>query len=199
MAEHDAWLVDLDGTLYHALPVRIAMAFELLLFGIGAVRTIRAFRHEHENLRREGRSPGDPYQLQLARAATSTGVELAVVERTITEWMHVRPGRWLRLCRRRSLLDEIRSFRAHGGKTAVVSDYPALRKLSSLGVSDLFDTVVANGETGGPPWIKPDPSGYLLAAERLGVPPAKCLVLGDRDDADGAAARAANMAFRLVR
>lgn len=199
MADYDAWLVDLDGTLYHALPVRLAMAFELVLFGLSAVRTIRVFRHEHEVLRKETRLPEDAYRLQLARAAAATGAELATVESTITEWMHVRPGRWLRLCRRRALLDEIRSFRAKGGKTAVVSDYPARQKLESLGALELFDTVVANGETGGPPWIKPDPSGYLLAAERLGVSPSRCLVIGDRDDADGAAARSANMAFRLVR
>jgi beta-phosphoglucomutase-like phosphatase (HAD superfamily) len=39
----------------------------------------------------------------------------------------------------------------------------------------------------------------LLAAERLEVEPAACLVIGDRDDADGEAARAAGMAFRHIR
>ncbi|MCB9916751.1 MAG: HAD hydrolase-like protein, partial [Planctomycetes bacterium] len=42
------------------------------------------------------------------------------------------------------------------------------------------------------------PDGYLEAARRLGVAPAECLVVGDRDDADGAAARAAGMAFRRI-
>ncbi len=63
---------------------------------------------------------------------------------------------------------------------------------------DVFQVVVANGEPDGPTWIKPDPSGYLSAAERLGIAASRCLVIGDRDDADGKAARAANMAFRLV-
>jgi HAD superfamily hydrolase (TIGR01509 family) len=80
-----------------------------------------------------------------------------------------------------------------------VSDYPARRKLGSLGVESLFDVVVASGEPEGPRWLKPHPAGYLLAARALGVEPPRCLVIGDRDDADGRAARSAGMAFRLVR
>jgi HAD superfamily hydrolase (TIGR01509 family) len=46
--------------------------------------------------------------------------------------------------------------------------------------------------------LKPDPEGYLLAARTLGVEPAQCLVIGDRLDADGAAAQAAGMAFQHI-
>jgi HAD superfamily hydrolase (TIGR01509 family) len=59
--------------------------------------------------------------------------------------------------------------------------------------------VVASGENGGPTRLKPHPDGMLRAARALGVEPSRCLVIGDRDDADGAAARAAGMAFRRVR
>ena len=86
-----------------------------------------------------------------------------------------------------------------GGRTAVVSDYPARKKLAALGEPELFEVVVASGEPGGPKRLKPDPEGYLRAAEALGVRPERCLVIGDRDDADGAAARAAGMQFRLMR
>jgi phosphoglycolate phosphatase/putative hydrolase of the HAD superfamily len=79
-----------------------------------------------------------------------------------------------------------------------VSDYPATSKLLALGLSDYFDQVVSNGETEGLRRIKPSPDGYLLAAQLLGCDPEECLVIGDRDDADGAAARAAGMRFRLV-
>jgi HAD superfamily hydrolase (TIGR01549 family) len=109
-----------------------------------------------------------------------------------------RPGKWLRVFRRRGLLQEIAAFRAAGGRTALVSDYPASAKLDALRVRTLFDVVVASGEPDGPHRLKPDPEGYLLAAERLDVPPPACLVLGDRRDADGAAAERAKMDFRLV-
>jgi beta-phosphoglucomutase-like phosphatase (HAD superfamily) len=59
--------------------------------------------------------------------------------------------------------------------------------------------VIANGEPGGPERLKPHPDGYLLAAALLGVSSEQCLVIGDRDDADGVAARHAKMAFRLIR
>jgi beta-phosphoglucomutase-like phosphatase (HAD superfamily) len=59
--------------------------------------------------------------------------------------------------------------------------------------------VVASGEPGGPLRLKPHPNGMLQAAEALAVAPVRCLVIGDRDDADGLAARSAGMAFRLMR
>jgi HAD superfamily hydrolase (TIGR01549 family) len=166
--------------------------------GIAVIPTLRTFRRQHEIIRREAPSAMGAYRLQLERVISATGEDASIVERTVDEWMHSRPGRWIQLFRRRGLFDEIRSFRSQGGKTALVSDYPARSKLASLGAESLFDAVVANGEPDGPPWVKPDPGGYLLAAERLGVAPSKCLVIGDREDADGAAARAAGMSFRRV-
>ena len=197
-SRHAAWLVDLDGTLYRALPVKIAMALELATGGLAAAPLLRRFRGLHEVLRAEGAPGDDPYRAQIARAAAESGRTAQDVERVVTEWMQERPGRWIRRFRNEALLAEIREHRALGGRAALVSDYPAGRKLAALGVADLFDAVVASGEPGGPPQLKPDPAGYLLAAARLGVAPGACLVIGDREDADGAAARAAGMAFRKV-
>jgi FMN phosphatase YigB (HAD superfamily) len=194
-----AWLVDLDGTLYRSFPVRAAMAAEVALSGARHLRTLRTFRHFHEQVRKHGAPGGDPYREQLERTATSLGRDVADVERVVHTWMHEKPARWLWLFRRRALVNEIALFRARGGKTALVSDYPARVKLAGSGFADLFDVVVASGEPDGPARLKPDPTGYLLAAERLGVAKEHCLVIGDRDDADGAAARAAGMAFRWVR
>lgn len=61
--------------------------------------------------------------------------------------------------------------------------------LDSLGIRHCFDAVVGgdlvdHGE--------PDPAVYLLAAQRLGVPPADCFVVGDSPGGI-AAARAAGM------
>lgn len=196
--EHDAWLVDLDGTLYAAAPVKLAMLAEVLV-GRGDVRILRRFRAEHELLRESESGPCEnPYQLQLERTAQALGLDCAVVERRVHEWMILRPGKWLHRFRRRNLLAELTAFRALGGRLALVSDYPARDKLESLGCRDLFDTVVANGEEGGPRWLKPHPDGVLRACERLGVSPARCLMLGDRADADGEAARRAGVAFRRI-
>ncbi|MBN1605186.1 MAG: HAD family hydrolase [Polyangiaceae bacterium] len=197
--QYRAWLVDLDGTLYRALPLKLAMGLELGLLGGRSLAIVRRFRREHERLRREQSSPVDsPYALQVARTAEALGLEPAAVERVVTEWMITRPAKWLRALRRQRLLDEIGAFRGAGGRTALVSDYPASVKLRALGADHLFDAVVANGEPDGPRRLKPYPDGMLSAADKLGVAPSECLVIGDRDDADGAAAQAAGMSFRRV-
>jgi HAD superfamily hydrolase (TIGR01549 family) len=195
-----AWLVDLDGTLYRPMFVKLAMAAELALLGLGVMRTLRHFRKEHERIRLElEHDVPSPYRLQLERTALELELDIEQVEQCVSEWMIERPGKWIRLFQRRDLVDEIAAFRMEGGRTALVSDYPASRKLAALGHIALFDAVVASGENDGPRRLKPHPDGYLSAARLLGIEPEHCLVIGDREDADGQAARAAGMRFRLVR
>lgn len=204
--DYDAWLVDLDGTLYHALGVKLAMASELaaasLLDGFRTARLLRRFRHEHEALRQNPELLADlqttPYHRQLERASEACEVTTAELQDRVERWMLDRPGKWIRAFRRRRLLAEIRTFRAAGGQTALVTDYPASAKLNALGAASLFDEILANGEDDRIRTLKPSPETFLLAAKLLGVDPQRCLVLGDRDDADGEAARRAGMAFRKI-
>ena len=194
-----AWLVDLDGTLYHSLPIKLIMAGELLLCGHNAIGPLRNFRRAHEELRWEvEQRVGSPLRVQLEMAAEWSEIPPDQLEMLVLEWMIWRPCKWLRAFARRPFLGEIAAFRRQGGVTALVSDYPAHAKLQALGARCLFDVVVANGEDLCPPRLKPWPDGYLMAAKQLGVPPKECLVLGDREDADGDAARKAGMAFRRV-
>jgi HAD superfamily hydrolase (TIGR01549 family) len=196
---HRAWLVDLDGTLYHAAPVRLAMAVELIATGGPSIGCIRQFRKEQERMRLEMTDVVDnPFSLQIESTARALGRDENDVRRIVEKWMFRRPGKWIRLMRRRSLLRRIESFRRQGGRTALVSDYPAQAKLTAMRIAHLFDHVVANGEVGQPMRLKPWPDGFLLAAERLGVAPTECLVLGDRLDADGESARRAGMAFERI-
>lgn len=196
--EVDAWLVDLDGTLYWQFPVRVAMAMELALFGWRDLGLIARFRREQEALRKAEVATGCPYQTQLERTARALGRETADIRGIVSEWMEQRPGKWMRLWRRRSVLMRVAAFRQTGGRTALVSDYPARQKLAALNAVQLFDVIVACGEADGPLELKPSPQGYLMAAERLGVEPSRCLVIGDREDADGEAARRAGMRFWQV-
>jgi hypothetical protein len=85
--EHDAWLIDLDGTLYRPLPVKLAMAVELAVGGWSAVSVLRAFRKEHERVREAPPSDQSPYRLQLERAASRAGKDVEHVERLVTQWM----------------------------------------------------------------------------------------------------------------
>jgi FMN phosphatase YigB (HAD superfamily) len=205
LADYKAWLVDLDGTLYRARWVRLAMACELVLGHWRTIPLLRAFRQEHERIRGCDADPAtndlalkSPYVDQLERTAQRLNMSREDVELVVTHWMIERPGKWLWTFRRRSLLQEISQYKSAGGRTALVSDYPGQSKLQALRTSELFDVVIANGEPGGPARLKPAPDGCLLAAEKLGIAPPDCLVIGDRLDADGEAARRAGMAFRRI-
>jgi beta-phosphoglucomutase-like phosphatase (HAD superfamily) len=199
MLPYDAWLVDLDGTLYRSRPLKLKMLWRLLLAGPRVIRILRQFRREHEALREQGAGyVPSPYAEQLTRTAARCNVPHQEVVAVVERYMFEVPSYYLARFVRRDLLREIAAFREGGGKTALVSDYPACQKLAALGATTLFDQVVASGEPDGPTHLKPSPDGMLLAAARLGVEPARCLVLGDRADADGAAAAAAGMAFRRI-
>lgn len=195
-----AWLVDLDGTLYIARWVKLAMAAELVVGGWTSLATLREFRHQHERLRDELGPEGapSPFMIQIERTARRLDTPSEVVEARVRNWMIERPCKWISAFKRKSLIAELSAFRSTGGRLALVSDYPARAKLAALEVEHLFDVVIANGEPGGPLRLKPAADGYLAAARELGVEAAECLVIGDRNDADGAAARAAGMGFRKV-
>jgi beta-phosphoglucomutase family hydrolase len=84
----------------------------------------------------------------------------------------------------------VRRLRASGVKTAVVSSAPRQNVetlLDALGISDGFDALVAeeDAERG-----KPDPQGFLVAAERLGERPEDCVVIEDAPGGVEAAKRA---------
>lgn len=73
----------------------------------------------------------------------------------------------------------VRRLRREGFLLAIVSSTPRANIeliLASLGLADAFSVVVGaeDAQRG-----KPDPEGFLVAAERLRVPPAECVVLED--------------------
>jgi HAD superfamily hydrolase (TIGR01509 family) len=73
----------------------------------------------------------------------------------------------------------IHGLKAAGFHLAIGSSTPRANVdlvLSELGIQDLFQVIVAGEDvTKG----KPDPQVFLLAAERLGIPPERCLVVED--------------------
>jgi alpha,alpha-trehalose phosphorylase len=82
----------------------------------------------------------------------------------------------------RELIGGIRGLDDHGGhgvRLAVVSASRNARLvLELLGIAGWFDIVIDGGQvTRG----KPDPQGFLLAAERLRVRPARCVVVEDAE------------------
>jgi len=197
----EAVIYDVDGTMYHLKRMRRLMARQLMVAFLRSpvrtwrdVRVIGAYRKAQELLRGGGEvdfSGGDP---QLAVAARQLGRPVEAIQPRIDEWIHRRPLRILPRCRRPVVLETIRRLHEAGVKQGVYSDYPAGAKLEVLGVADCIDAVVwsAQAQVG---QYKPSPRGFLRAAELLGAAPEAAVYVGDREDADGAGARAAGMQF----
>jgi FMN phosphatase YigB (HAD superfamily) len=77
---------------------------------------------------------------------------------------------------------------------AVYSDYPrTAERLSALGLDPVLGAKLYGPEDFGAQ--KPAARPFLSIARDLGVPPDCTLVVGDRDDTDGAGAAAAGMAY----
>jgi beta-phosphoglucomutase family hydrolase len=77
------------------------------------------------------------------------------------------------------VLNLLLALKSAGWKTALVSSTPRenIRLItSSLDIASLFDTVVSDKDVSRG---KPDPEGFLLAAERLEVYPGNCVVIED--------------------
>jgi phosphoglycolate phosphatase/putative hydrolase of the HAD superfamily len=190
----DAVLFDLDGTLYDSRALRRAMLFELAAYHlarpwrVGDLVILAAFRRERE--RRAIEAPDDLSAAQYAWAAQALGVSAERVRSLVERWMLEAPLRHLSACRRPELPLVLEGLVSRGKRIGVVSDYPAEAKIRALGVA--VDCVVSSVD----PEVnrlKPHPRGLLVAARRLGASPERCLVVGDREDRDGAAARAAGM------
>jgi beta-phosphoglucomutase-like phosphatase (HAD superfamily) len=78
---------------------------------------------------------------------------------------------------------------ASGGHRHIVH-----KTLRTLGITELFQTIVTSEDY---PRGKPYPDPFLIAAERLGVPPERCLVFEDTETGR-LAAEAAGMQYVIV-
>jgi FMN phosphatase YigB (HAD superfamily) len=87
--------------------------------------------------------------------------------------------------------------RAKGIRLAVLSDYSCVpERLEKLWLPvSLFDTVSSCEAAGA---LKPHPRPLLAIAEKWGIEPGRILVIGDRADTDGCAAKNAGMQFWQV-
>ncbi len=82
------------------------------------------------------------------------------------------------------------TLRERGVRVALISNWDDRLRgtLERLGLADAFDALVISGEEG---VEKPDPEIFRRAAERLGVPAERSLMVGDDPESDVAGARAA--------
>jgi HAD superfamily hydrolase (TIGR01509 family) len=180
---------DVDGTLYAQRPLRLQMAARLLLYSAvrrdrHTLRVLKTYRTHREEL-------GDAEQAQfeealVAEVARRHDLPTGAVETIVAEWMERRPLPHLARCRYPSVDTLFERIRRSGRTIGILSDYPAIAKLAALGLE--ADLIVHAGEVG---YLKPHPMGLQRLIDMAKVSPAETVLIGDRAERDGEAARRA--------
>lgn len=194
--EIKAVIFDLDGTLYDNSKLAAYLVSHSLLH-LKYLYAERICRHRMSG-RYFGRH-GETYDELFSRMAEVSGKSvdkcrrwywgryMPLQVRALKSKFHAKP--WVS----RTLAE----LRDKGILLACFSEYSFVReKLSALGINpDSFDFIIDAPSAGG---CKPCRKAMLYVSGKLRVHPSSILVVGDREDTDGAGAEAAGMHFLLV-
>lgn len=180
---------DVDGTLYDQRRLRLRMARDIVLHVLlrgeyHLIPVLRAYRRIREHLG-EGESSHFETQL-LEETARRTGCAKEQVRALVAEWMERRPLPHLAGCRYAGLPQLFHSLHRHGIAIGVFSDYPAREKMAALALD--ADHIVWAGEPD-VGMLKPHPRGLEVLMKRAGIGPEATVLIGDRVERDGMAAR----------
>lgn len=186
---------DLDGTLYDLQATKLRMLAACFPFW----RTLRVGRAVREELRGRIFVDGAALLDEEARvAAERLERDPASTKSQLHALFNVRLARVLaKTGPRPALRAQLQRLCDDGVAIAVISDRGHVQaKLEALGLADLPWRALVSADDEGV--LKPSPVLWQRCAARCGVDVAAMLHVGDRDDADGAGARAAGCGFVLV-
>ena len=189
---------DVDGTLYRQSPLRMRMAGDMLVHAarsasVTHIRVLSAYRRLREEL---GDAETDGFEpILVERTAAASGTSPARVRALVTEWMEERPLAHVERCRYPGLVELFRGLRAQGRSIGILSDYPVEAKLRRLRL--FSDHVVWAGQAD-VAMLKPNPRGLQRLMAAAGAQPSQTVLIGDRAERDGLAARRAG-AHALIR
>lgn len=184
-------IFDVDGTLYPQRPLRFRMAQELALDSARVrswrtLRVLKAYRALRERMGEQELFEFEPLLItETAAAAQATPDEVQMI---VSEWIETRPLRHLKALRYRSASELFSGLKANGKVVGVLSDYPAQAKLSALGLQADHCVSATDPEVS---VLKPHPRGVQRLIVAADCTPEQTLVIGDRPDRDGVAARRA--------
>lgn len=196
-ANADLVVFDVDGTLYRQGMMRARMAAELLFACVAhpstarEARVLRMYRRRREALAGQAGS----VDRALEETAEACGCPVATVRAIEADWLLRRPLKHLSGLASSGASGLMESLRQQEVTLAAWSDYPATEKLSRLGLSVDFTVSSCDADVRS---LKPNPAGLDKVMRLAGATPERTLVVGDRDDHDGAAARAEGTDFILV-
>lgn len=186
-------IFDVDGTLYDQRRLRLIMARDILLYLLACgnsrfVRILRTYRHLREQLAEEETAPFE--QVLLEKTAMVCGCSPAEVQQTVFTWMEQRPLPYLERCKFPGVDAVFAGLRRSGIAIGVYSDYPAQAKLEAMRLHADFVVCAPDKEVG---YLKPHPRGLEVLLKQAGIGPDRAVLVGDRTERDGEAARRAGV------
>ncbi|MGQ9573330.1 MAG: HAD family hydrolase [Dehalococcoidia bacterium] len=174
----EAVLWDLDGVLVDTAPFHF-QAWQELFRSLGKGFSEADFRRTF-GLRNDAILKDILGELTPAEVERLAGRKEGLYREKVAGRVTAMPG----------AVELLRRLQREGRKMAIVSSTPRGNVrvvLRSLGLEGLFAVVVAEEDA---PKGKPDPQGFLVAAEKLGVEAAECVVIEDAPGGVEAAKRA---------
>jgi len=191
LSQYKLVVFDLDGTLYNQKKMRKTMLLKLLSyyclrpFRWFDLKIIDTFRREREKLAFE-KDMVNLQDLQYQVCANKLNIEKEKVKKVIDQWILNAPLPLLH----KWVFPEIREFikllESHNIPIAVWSDYAAVEKIKAMNID--ADLIVSATDAQIDK-MKPNTTGLSYILSHFNCPPEKALMIGDRDELDGEAAR----------
>ena len=183
--EYQAIILDMDGTLYFQLPLRICMAFSL-----GAYYLLHFYRLKELFLIKKFRQLREEGRLEEAESLADDNMK-----KRLEFWIYEYPLKFVRLFRDKKLVASMNALKQKGTKIMVYSDYEPKSKIKVIGLEvDAYfypgDTIVE--------CLKPDPRGLKNILNKSNKAPSECLFIGDRYEKDGLCAKSVGMDYIIL-
>jgi putative hydrolase of the HAD superfamily len=180
---------DVDGTLYDQFRLRMRVLRDLLLDAARrrsaeSIKVLRVYRRLRESL--ADQEVADFERVLIAEAAQLTGRSPERIRAIVDTWIEKRPLRYLATCRYAGVAELFGGLRRNAKLVGVLSDYPPDAKLAALGLK--ADYVICAGDPA-VGLLKPNPRGLAVLMQAAGVGAQATVLIGDRIERDGAAAR----------
>lgn len=197
---YDAYVVDMDGTLYYKNAMRIQMILYLICYYLLHPARIRelAIIYLYRKMRDkpELAEQQDIEHLIAGRIAQTLRCTEKQVVQTVTTWIIEKPLHILYSCRDRKLIRWLQEQRKNGKKVYVYSDYPVEAKCKAIEM-----------QTDGIYWpdgifikvLKPSPLGLQHIVTVNNLDEKRVLFVGDRMEKDGICAKQVGMECLILK
>lgn len=191
---------DLDGTLYYQSPFRKKMFFVLLkglllkpwkwkeLYIIWQFRKIR---EKWDSQDMDLNLTLKQYEATASRCYCSS----QKVQNVIEYWMMQVPNRYLKAYQDEIAVYWIEKLKKNRKKVVVWSDYPVEEKLDALDIQVVDFLCSTDSRVGA---MKPNPKGIQVIMEKYHLSKEKVLMVGDREEKDGFAAKKAGIDWVIL-